>query len=1063
MSAAGKRLKEEGRTASVFICHAKRHVEKRTPLIIIENTKFLRIQMLRAMFGEHYTLHILHCSTEAVGHAGAKRDRVYVILAHKQQTSLQHNPQDLYDNIAQAIATRVATSPKDYFVATNTDIHLHMDAICRKRKRHLTAAAVDKLRRDASHVDCSFILNAREKKVVAELDKEYRKRYNADPNLDANLVYHLGDSAAYRTWSAPSNSVPTLKRSSGLLWSPKRKRCMTSRELLATLGFPVTKATARAMMVPELPILDSNRASRIAGNAMHWSSVGVVQLVALSCFRPASIMGPRSNKRGAPEEDTAPEQVAPSTRMRKAGPKIRWPGGVDPGLDPEDDADKPPAGRKGTKPAYKSAPKKTSKRFDPEPEEDDEADDDEQPEKPSKVPKKAKAAPKKIPKRAAAETEDDDDEEEEEATPKKKPKASAKTKAAAEPKRKAAPNCHFADWLAEIEPILLNKSVTKKMDRDTHFILLAFCFGWQAQDEPCERVKADMLRAAKNEYIRRGSPLHHTAWSVSDIRAYMTARWAAADDDEDVGPFASELPAAPATGGPAPLPDWVKAHLAEEAQASEEEGDADDDDDELPDSGYCIEKRKVKGKGIVWILRLDEQSKSVELGPPEKGNPWEIYVEEEDDGQKDFLWQGEDGGMDGEECSEVMAQLLHAEKDAHIGKQKAVAAQARNKATEPADKGPRSSTGHPGGSTAVPDDEFGGSSSESPGFADAEEKDPPPLMPFVFTQDGKQWLLDAKQMRELALPGVDKAGGSDDWKVAQEWVGGKINYVLGCDTAERPRHCDVLMAGRKSKDITDPARKEAAQKHVSTHEEAVKRATVQKQLREQRESEARAARERAEREAEAERLAAVERAKREKAEKAEKADNAETQNPAAAVTTQQQSLAAFVPPVPPGFPPEHMGQLLSSMMTFFAQHPQGPGATMAAGLATATTADQQARETKEKEEREAKEKEEQTKRLEKEEAEREEHAKREAKEKAEREAQEKEEQTKRLEKEEANREEHAKREAKEKAEREAKEAEKDDKCTAKEKEDQPKRAKTTALSPSLAANMCDLDADDDAP
>ena len=99
-----------------------------------------------------------------------------------------------------------------------------------------------------------------------------------------------------------------------------------------------------------------------------------------------------------------------------------------------------------------------------------------------------------------------------------------------------AKNCHFADWLAEVEPILLNKSVTKKLDRDTIFILLAFCFGWQSQDEPCEqlggiscaaitslstkaptelrRVKTDMLRACKNEYIRRGSPLHHTAWNL---------------------------------------------------------------------------------------------------------------------------------------------------------------------------------------------------------------------------------------------------------------------------------------------------------------------------------------------------------------------------------------------------------------------------------------------------------------------------------------------------------------------------------------------------------------------
>ena len=39
MSLSGKRLQEKGRTAGVFLCHAKRQVEKQTPLILIENTK----------------------------------------------------------------------------------------------------------------------------------------------------------------------------------------------------------------------------------------------------------------------------------------------------------------------------------------------------------------------------------------------------------------------------------------------------------------------------------------------------------------------------------------------------------------------------------------------------------------------------------------------------------------------------------------------------------------------------------------------------------------------------------------------------------------------------------------------------------------------------------------------------------------------------------------------------------------------------------------------------------------------------------------------------------------
>lgn len=38
-SMAGKRLREQGPTSTVFMCHAKRHIEKETKLIIIENVK----------------------------------------------------------------------------------------------------------------------------------------------------------------------------------------------------------------------------------------------------------------------------------------------------------------------------------------------------------------------------------------------------------------------------------------------------------------------------------------------------------------------------------------------------------------------------------------------------------------------------------------------------------------------------------------------------------------------------------------------------------------------------------------------------------------------------------------------------------------------------------------------------------------------------------------------------------------------------------------------------------------------------------------------------------------
>ena len=108
------------------------------------------------------------------------------------------------------------------------------------------------------------------------------------PEDDSNLWVYLGDSAAYKTWSAVSGRLPTYRRSSGLLWSPHYRRWLTGREKLASLGFPVTPAVAMAMGAPMLGVKDTKRAALVAGNAMALSTVGVVELVALCCYRRLS-------------------------------------------------------------------------------------------------------------------------------------------------------------------------------------------------------------------------------------------------------------------------------------------------------------------------------------------------------------------------------------------------------------------------------------------------------------------------------------------------------------------------------------------------------------------------------------------------------------------------------------------------------------------------------------------------------------------------------------------------------------------------------------------------------
>ena len=61
---------------------------------------------------------------------------------------------------------------------------------------------------------------------------------------------------------------------------------MLAREKLATLGWPVVSGMAKAMNCPVTPSQDVLRASDLAGNAMNFTTVGVAQLIALSCFGP---------------------------------------------------------------------------------------------------------------------------------------------------------------------------------------------------------------------------------------------------------------------------------------------------------------------------------------------------------------------------------------------------------------------------------------------------------------------------------------------------------------------------------------------------------------------------------------------------------------------------------------------------------------------------------------------------------------------------------------------------------------------------------------------------------
>ena len=71
------------------------------------------------------------------------------------------------------------------------------------------------------------------------------------------------------------------------MWSIPRRRWVTNREKMGILGLPVSPSVASAMGVAPLPAQDVCRSATLAhimGNSMHFSTVGIVQLVALVRF-----------------------------------------------------------------------------------------------------------------------------------------------------------------------------------------------------------------------------------------------------------------------------------------------------------------------------------------------------------------------------------------------------------------------------------------------------------------------------------------------------------------------------------------------------------------------------------------------------------------------------------------------------------------------------------------------------------------------------------------------------------------------------------------------------------
>ena len=113
----------------------------------------------------------------------------------------------------------------------------------------------------------------------------YVERWNQLPPTSRcswqNLIVHLGDDprteAGWCTWSAKSNSIPTIRRSSGILAAPASGRHLLQKELYMAMGYPCHRLLSQSAQIPiyDLNLNAYGDQRKALGNSMHVASVGV--------------------------------------------------------------------------------------------------------------------------------------------------------------------------------------------------------------------------------------------------------------------------------------------------------------------------------------------------------------------------------------------------------------------------------------------------------------------------------------------------------------------------------------------------------------------------------------------------------------------------------------------------------------------------------------------------------------------------------------------------------------------------------------------------------------------
>jgi hypothetical protein len=200
---------------------------------VCEVAEDISMQIIYFLLYDMYDVFPIPVDLADVGHAGASRARVYILVVLRGQFRQLCDPIVLYQQITTAIKATSATQPADYMTAGPLEIQLEASEVARIRSVPFRP----------NTLDLTYLLNEREVSAIHELDDTYRAKGLGEPTHSRNLCYFLGDNPRWsKTWSGVSGKIPTFRRNSasGKTWFPHHRRWMTHAERLLFCSYVVS-------------------------------------------------------------------------------------------------------------------------------------------------------------------------------------------------------------------------------------------------------------------------------------------------------------------------------------------------------------------------------------------------------------------------------------------------------------------------------------------------------------------------------------------------------------------------------------------------------------------------------------------------------------------------------------------------------------------------------------------------------------------------------------------------------------------------------------------------------